>query len=184
MNRHRDELNNNRTHKCCTENETTLKNIVNQTIKLYNETAAKNLSTSITIIERPDRKMKIKECEYLYIFGFGFDPLNISQIGLDEHNRWSKQCFVTNFGGNKKNERIIVNYLTNRSAPIKIKGMSNISIEENIFRLDFPIISANSVKNALEEDFSLVENVKTSECVFINVFGENVSSYYAEYKKF
>lgn len=162
-------------------NQQNIKTIIAKTIALYKS----DLSIGIAIIERGGHKIEIKECEYLYIFGFGFDPLNIEQIGLNKSNKWSKQCFVTNFRDNKKNERIIVNYLTNCSEPIRVTSAGGLNTaSENIFRLDFPIISILSIEKALDKDFSLVEDVKASEGIVIKVFGKNISSYHAEYRKY
>lgn len=56
--------------------------------------------TSIKIIGRGGNHVKAVDCEYLYILGFGFDQMNLDNIGLN-HTRassvWRNKCFITNY---------------------------------------------------------------------------------------
>ena len=69
-------------------------------------------STNINLIENERRngECKLIKCAYLYVLGFGFDPINIERIGMNpdvwgRHNSLEEYgcgCYVTNFGDNKK----------------------------------------------------------------------------------
>ena len=107
--------------------------------------------TSIKIIEeeRKDNASScaLINCDYLYVLGFGFDVDNMRQINLDS-KICNKQIFVTNYKGNQKIERMILNLLS--------KSTHN----GNRF---IPIISHYGVNGALSEDFSLLEEPEITE---------------------
>lgn len=115
-------------------------------------------SQNIKLIEsKRENKVELIGCKYLYILGFGFDPLNIERIKINPYI-WGKNnanssgnngcCFVTNFNNNQKVKRIALNTLARTF---------------DQYDLLVPIISERSIKEALENDFSLMENPKFSE---------------------
>jgi len=104
-------------------------------------------ATNINLIEneRGGGNCKLIECSYLYVLGFGFDPINIKRIGMHPE-KWGIDsneggCYVTNFGDNKKVERFLLNNLTKR-------------LDQEYY---IPIISKNTISEALKSDFSLME---------------------------
>ncbi len=77
----------------------------------------------IMVIKEDERSLKIEKAlkdkinnngepwDLVYILGYGFDQDNNKLLGLKEIN-WTRGCFVTNFGNNKKLDRIIYNELS------------------------------------------------------------------------
>lgn len=118
-------------------------------------------SQNIKLIDgkRSNEKIELIECNYLYVFGFGFDPLNIEKIGLGS-GMWKKNCFITNFDDNQRIKRIALNTLYKHGKTYQI-----------------PVISKLSVKKALEEDFSLSENTGAERIPSNQRFG-NISPYF------
>ncbi len=133
-------------------------------------------SSAIKLIEsdRGGVNVKISPCNYLYVFGFGFDPLNIEVIGLNSdsfikekgQNIWARGCFVTNYKDNQKIKRIILNNLC------RLVGSN-----EN---WAIPIISRFYAKKSLERDFSLLEMPNKLETIPANqTLRGNYSPYFA-----
>jgi hypothetical protein len=128
-------------------------------------------STNINLIEneRLDAKCKLIKCAYLYVLGFGFDPINIERIGMNPEiwgryvadKNYGYGCFVTNFDDNKKVERLLLNNL----------------VERSVQYYSVPIISKLSVKEALKKDFSLIEIAKNAE--HISRVNERASPFFA-----
>jgi hypothetical protein len=116
--------------------------IINNAIEIYNNHNDSKKGHDIQVMERGDRSREaaVKKCDYLYVLGFGFDRENINNIGLNS-SIWRKGCFATNKGDNKK---------------IKIIALDVLS-KKRILSSRELIISEKSVKEALEEDFSLSE---------------------------
>lgn len=126
-------------------------------------------SENIRLIEsKRSKDVKLAKCDYLYILGFGFDPLNIEQIGLKK-DIWAKNCFVTNFNDNQKIKRIALNTLARNSG-------------ENDWLI--PIISKSLIKEALEKDFSLMEEYDYSEKIPANQSLNGSSSPYFALMKY
>ena len=124
-------------------------------------------STNINLIEneRQNGECKLIKCAYLYVLGFGFDPINIERIGMNP-DVWGRLnslgeyecgygCYVTNFDDNKKIERLLINNLTKREH----RGYSFYAV---------PIISKRKIADALKNDFSLMEIAKNYESISIN----------------
>ncbi len=124
----------------------------------------------ITVMGRGNNgnDVSVESCDYLYILGFGFDPLNIEKIGLKK-DVWKKNCFVTNFSDNQKIKRIALNTLARSS------GGNDWLI---------PIISKSTIKKALEADFSLVEESQSSEKIPANQSLNGSSSPYFAVMKY
>jgi len=118
-------------------------------------------SQNIKLIDgkRGNEKTELINCNYLYVFGFGFDPLNIEKIGL-RFETWEKNCFITNFDDNQRIKRIALNTLYKHDQTYQI-----------------PVISKWSVKKALEEDFSLSEKTRAERIPSNQRFG-NISPYF------
>ncbi len=136
-------------------------------------------SQNIKLIEgKRENKIELIGCKYLYILGFGFDPLNIERIKVNP-SIWGKEevnsgndngcCFITNFNNNQKVKRIALQALVKTSA-----------------QYDFlvPIISERSVKEALENDFSLMEDPNKSEKIPASQALSASSSPYFALKKY
>lgn len=138
--------------------------IIQATIALYHNRTPED-SHDIQVMERKNenREVKVGECQYLYVLGFGFDPENIKTIGLNRLS-WNKNCFVTNFENNQKISRIAYKTLSSNS------GNGGI-----------PTISTLSVKQALEEDFSLSEETSAEQ---IKVGMSSSESPYLAMKKY
>ena len=98
--------------------------------------------------------------ENIYILGYGFDPANNKLINL-RNIKWRKGCFVTNFEGNKRSERIIYNELS-RLVRENIFGSAVGRDYKREFRI--PLISKESVKGALGA-FSLLEELEVPDMV-------------------
>jgi hypothetical protein len=98
--------------------------------------------------------------ENIYILGYGFDPANNKLINL-RNIKWRKGCFVTNFEGNKRSERIIYNELS-RLVRENIFGSAVGKDYKREFRI--PLISKESVKGALGA-FSLLEELEVPDMV-------------------
>lgn len=98
--------------------------------------------------------------ENIYILGYGFDPANNKLINL-RNIKWRKGCFVTNFKGNKRSERIIYNELS-RLVRENIFGSAVGRDYKREFRI--PLISKESVKGALGA-FSLLEELEVPDMV-------------------
>jgi hypothetical protein len=96
--------------------------------------------------------------ENIYILGYGFDPANNKLINL-RNIKWRKGCFVTNFKGNKRSERIIYNEL---SRPMRDDPKAKDGNGKREFRI--PLISKKSVKGALGA-FSLLEELEVPDMV-------------------
>lgn len=119
-------------------------------------------STNINLIENERRngECKLIKCAYLYVLGFGFDPINIERIGMNPDvwgsnytfSKYGYGCYVTNFDDNKKIERLLINNLTKR--------------EHGFYAV--PIISKSKIADALKNDFSLMEIAKNYESISIN----------------
>ncbi len=92
----------------------------------------------------------------IYILGYGFDPANNKLINL-RNIKWRKGCFVTNFKGNKRSERIIYNEL---SRPMSDNPNNTDGNGKREFRI--PLISKKSVKGALGA-FSLLEELEVPD---------------------
>jgi len=113
--------------------------------------------------ERSEIKKVITDLFYknswcmIYILGYGFDPANNKLINLKKI-RWRKGCFVTNFKGNKRSERIIYNEL---SRPMRDDPRADANGKRE-FRI--PLISKKSVKEALGA-FSLLEELEAPDMV-------------------
>ena len=107
--------------------------------------------------EIENSEYKLIKCAYLYVLGFGFDPINIERIGMKPevwgssayHSKNGYGCYVTNFGDNKKIERLLINNLTK---------------SKNGFYA-VPIISKSKIADALKNDFSLMEIAKNYESI-------------------
>jgi hypothetical protein len=122
-------------------------------------------STNINLIENERRngECKLIKCAYLYVLGFGFDPINIERIGMnpdvwcgrDSLDECGGGCYVTNVGGNKKIERLLLNNLAKR----KIR-----STAKPYFYV-VPIVSESTIADALKNDFSLIETAKNYESI-------------------
>ena len=122
-------------------------------------------STNINLIENERRngECKLIKCAYLYVLGFGFDPINIERIGMNPYvwgsgygsSEYGYGCYVTNFDDNKKIERLLINNLTKREH----RGYSFYAV---------PIISKRKIADALKNDFSLMEIAKNYESISIN----------------
>ncbi len=99
-----------------------------------------------------------KPWDTIYILGYGFDPANNKLINL-RNIKWRKGCFVTNFKGNKRSERIIYNEL---SRPMRDDPNAKDGNGKREFRI--PLISKRSVKGALGA-FSLLEELEVPDMV-------------------
>ncbi len=114
--------------------------------------------------ERSEIKKVITDLFYngswcmIYILGYGFDPANNKLINL-RNIKWRKGCFVTNFEGNKRSERIIYNELS-RLVRENIFGSGVGRDYKREFRI--PLISKESVKGALGA-FSLLEELEVPD---------------------
>lgn len=118
-------------------------------VKVINEDRAKDSKNS-------NEDQKLNEitkagCDVLYVLGYGFDPLNNERLRLKKL-KWNRGCFVTNFLGNQKLERWILDDLLSRNVTEGITGNNKFK------RYLIPSTSDKSVSNALKEDFSLLEN--------------------------
>ena len=130
---------------------------VNQ--EVYNKNIKLMENERRTEIENSD--YKLIDCAYLYVLGFGFDPINIERIGMKPevwggkvypYSEYGYGCYVTNFDDNKKIERLLINSLTKRSSSSYL----------------VPIISKRKIADALKNDFSLMEINKNYEFISIN----------------
>jgi hypothetical protein len=81
----------------------------------------------------------LQKCDYLYILGFGFDPINVEKININ-FQYYEKMCYLTNYKDNQRIKRVALNRLTKRST-----------------NFIYPIISTKEIKEALINDFSLNE---------------------------
>ena len=113
------------------------------------------------------------KCDYLYVLGFGFDLDNINRIKLDG-NICKKQVFITNYKGNQKIERIAINAL--HKIAHTNKGHTE---NKNVL---IPIISHYGVKDALNNDFSLLEEPMTVEKIPLDKSSNGEYSPLAAYK--
>ncbi|MDX2082973.1 MAG: hypothetical protein SFV53_03180 [Rickettsiales bacterium] len=87
--------------------------------------------------------------DLLYVLGYGFDETNNEILGL-KNIKYQKGCFVTNYEGNQKLERLILDELLSQCL-----GRTLDIYPKNYF---IPLISHKSVSEALKQDFSLFEN--------------------------
>jgi hypothetical protein len=131
----------------------------------------------IMVIKEDERSSKIekdlkdkinnneKPWDLFYILGYGFDQDNNKLLGLKEIN-WKRGCFVTNYEKNKKLERVIYNELSREKFYedfIVAPEEKRTSGDEDYFnpndKIEYliPLISNSSVKNALNNEFSLLE---------------------------
>jgi hypothetical protein len=127
--------------------------------QVYNKNIKLMENERRTEIENSD--YKLIDCAYLYVLGFGFDPINIERIGMKPevwggkvypYSEYGYGCYVTNFDDNKKIERLLINSLTKRSSSSYL----------------VPIISKRKIADALKNDFSLMEINKNYEFISIN----------------
>lgn len=110
--------------------------------------------------EIENSEYKLIKCPYLYVLGFGFDPINIERIGMNPDvwgsnytfSEYGYGCYVTNFDDNKKIERLLINNLTKH--------------EHGFYAV--PIISKRKIADALKNDFSLMEIAKNYESISNN----------------
>jgi hypothetical protein len=113
--------------------------------------------------ERHNSEYKLIKCAYLYVLGFGFDPINIERIGMNPDVWCGREsldecgggCYVTNVGGNKKIERLLLNNLAKR----KIRSTA----KPHFYVV--PIVSESTIVDALKNDFSLIETAKNYESI-------------------
>ena len=111
--------------------------------------------------EIENSEYKLIKCAYLYVLGFGFDPINIERIGMKpevwgryfDNKNYGYGCFVTNYDDNKKVERLLLNNLVER--------LNN--------NYHVPIISKLKIKYALKNDFSLIETAKNYETITMSI---------------
>jgi hypothetical protein len=118
--------------------------------------------------EIENSEYKLIKCPYLYVLGFGFDPINIERIGMKPEvwggtnslDEFGGGCYVTNFDDNKKIERLLLNNLTK-----KVFGYYHNREDHNYV---VPIISKSKIADALKNDFSLMEIAKNYESISNN----------------
>lgn len=111
-------------------------------LKRAYEIYKKKTHESIELIRSKQESVKVSQCQYLYVLGFGFDSMNLDNIGLDYQNGpriWESKCFVTNYGEFERINRLATDHLFRR-------GM------EKYF-----IISKFNIKNSLSRSFYLTE---------------------------
>jgi len=116
--------------------------------------------------ERQNSEYKLINCAYLYVLGFGFDPINIERIGMnpdvwcgrDLLDECGGGCYVTNVGGNKKIERLLLNNLAKRRR--------RTTAEPHFYVV--PIVSESTIADALKNDFSLIETAKNYESISLD----------------
>jgi len=104
----------------------------------------KKFYDSIKLIERGHDVVKVSQCKYLYILGFGFDPLNLDNIGLDHEKGssfWREKCFITKFGEYPRINRLAKDHLCG----------------DDKSKQDCLIISDLNIKNSLNHSFYLTE---------------------------
>ena len=107
--------------------------------------------------------------DMVYILGYGFDSINNQRINLKKIN-WQKGCFVTNYGGNKKIERVIYEelgreifypeYLVDHANKTSADHPDYVNPNKDLeYRI--PLISSSeaTVKKALDDEFSLIEKI-------------------------
>jgi hypothetical protein len=114
-----------------------------------------NFREKIKVIgeERKDVSSITKQdWDVLYVLGYGFDQANNKLLSFDKIKKYKLGCFVTNFEGNERLQRLILDELLSQD-----KGFSP---NTNVGTKDYfiPYISHKSVSKALKEDFSLLEN--------------------------
>jgi hypothetical protein len=128
--------------------------------QVYNKNIKLMENERRTEIENSD--YKLIDCAYLYVLGFGFDPINIERIGMKPevwggkvypYSEYGYGCYVTNFDDNKKIERLLINSLTKRSSSSYL----------------VPIISKRKIADALKNDFSLIESAKNYETITVGI---------------
>lgn len=108
---------------------------------------------------------QLQKCDYLYILGFGFDPINVEKININ-FQYYEKMCYLTNYKDNQRIKRVALNRLTKRSA-----------------NFIYPIISTKEIKEALINDFSLNEESYWFDYNVGDRDHSSISPYYS-YKKF
>ncbi len=107
--------------------------------------------------------------DMVYILGYGFDSINNQRINLKKIN-WQKGCFVTNYDGNKKIERVIyeelgreifyLEYLVDHANKTSADHPDYVNPNKDLeYRI--PLISSSdaTVKKALDDEFSLIEKI-------------------------
>ncbi len=95
------------------------------------------------------------DCNLLYIFGFGFDPLNLENIGLGlgvGHERWKDKCFVTNSGSIERVARLAEEHLC---------GISGRFFDAEKQKLKM-VVSSREIKESLGSSFFLNEKTRIS----------------------
>lgn len=116
----------------------------------------------IMVIKEDERSQKIEEVlkdkinnnekswDLVYILGYGFDQDNNKLLSFDKIKNYKRGCFITNYNSNKKLERLILDEIL--SCHFNMLNDQNYKI---------PLISNETVSQALKEDFSLLENPKS-----------------------
>jgi|GEM_PF-3089473 len=103
-------------------------------------------------IDKQMSKRISEPIDLVYILGYGFDHDNNELLTFEKLREYKNGCFVTNFEGNEKLQRMILNDLLSRYlADLGVSGR----------QYAIPLVSFKSVSGALKKDFSLSEKPRS-----------------------